>query len=220
MFKTAKLRFFKNHNTNYFKINNMECKVKKFTYNGSMVEFEIKNENVKVNATEMAKIFGKQVEVFMRSGTTKNFIDECLKSENSRFLGIEKEEDLVVSKQRSGTWMHRVLALKFAAWLNPAFELWVYRTIDDLLFNNKLRQKNYFKEKRELYKRKRALDADIKTIRTRIASTPDGMELAGKQQKLKEVKAQIAQLEQNEFGAVYSLFDKYTEQNKELSIGA
>ncbi len=31
--------------------------------------------------------------------------------------------------------MHRVLALKFAAWLNPAFELWVYMTIDHLLFD-------------------------------------------------------------------------------------
>ena len=30
--------------------------------------------------------------------------------------------------------MHRILALKFAAWLSPAFELWVYSTIDDLLF--------------------------------------------------------------------------------------
>lgn len=30
--------------------------------------------------------------------------------------------------------MHRVLALKFAAWLNPAFELWIYLTIDKLLY--------------------------------------------------------------------------------------
>jgi hypothetical protein len=30
--------------------------------------------------------------------------------------------------------MHRVLALKFAAWLNPRFELWIYSTIDRLLF--------------------------------------------------------------------------------------
>ena len=30
--------------------------------------------------------------------------------------------------------MHRVLALKFAAWLDPVFEVWVYTTIDDILF--------------------------------------------------------------------------------------
>jgi hypothetical protein len=32
--------------------------------------------------------------------------------------------------------MHRILALKFAAWLDPAFELWVYTTIDKIIFGN------------------------------------------------------------------------------------
>ena len=32
--------------------------------------------------------------------------------------------------------MHRILALKFAAWLDPDFELWVYNTIDNILFGN------------------------------------------------------------------------------------
>jgi len=43
-------------------------------------------------------------------------------------LNIESKEDLIISKQKSGTWMHRVLALNFAAWLEPAFDLWVYAT--------------------------------------------------------------------------------------------
>lgn len=38
--------------------------------------------------------------------------------------------------------MHRVLALKFAAWLDPEFELWVYVTIDKILFS-------HFKELKE-----------------------------------------------------------------------
>jgi hypothetical protein len=32
--------------------------------------------------------------------------------------------------------MHRVLALKFAAWLDPDFEVWVYSTIDTILFGH------------------------------------------------------------------------------------
>lgn len=32
--------------------------------------------------------------------------------------------------------MHRILALKFAAWLDPEFELWVYQTIDDIIFGS------------------------------------------------------------------------------------
>jgi hypothetical protein len=32
--------------------------------------------------------------------------------------------------------MHRILALKFAAWLNPNFEVWVYSLIEELLFGD------------------------------------------------------------------------------------
>ncbi|MDR1371256.1 MAG: KilA-N domain-containing protein, partial [Dysgonamonadaceae bacterium] len=46
----------------------------------------------------------------------------------------KNDEDLIVSKQKSGTWMHEILALKFAAWLDPDFEVWVYLTIRDILF--------------------------------------------------------------------------------------
>jgi len=30
--------------------------------------------------------------------------------------------------------MHWIVAIKFAAWLNPHFEVWVYKTIDEILF--------------------------------------------------------------------------------------
>ncbi|SFG87420.1 KilA-N domain-containing protein [Pontibacter chinhatensis] len=33
----------------------------------------------------------------------------------------------------SETWMHKILALKYAAWLNPSFELWVYKQVEKLL---------------------------------------------------------------------------------------
>lgn len=106
-------------------------------YNGQPVSFDFtKDRNVMVNATEMAKIFDKKVEAFMRNDSTKAFIQECLKSENSRFLNVENEEDIISSRQKTGTWMHRILALKFAAWLDPAFELWVYTTIDRILFQH------------------------------------------------------------------------------------
>jgi hypothetical protein len=93
-----------------------------------------KNNGMMVNATEMAKAFGKYPKDFLILESTKAFIDEALKKENSPFLGIKSESDLVESRQKSGTWMHRVLAIKFAAWLNPGFELWVYSTIERILF--------------------------------------------------------------------------------------
>lgn len=97
-----------------------------------------------INATEMAKPFGKKVEAFMRNENTVEFVNEALKSENSRFLGIEDESDLIHSGQKSGTWMHRILALKFTAWLNPAFELWVYSTIGNLLFGKHVQREQSF----------------------------------------------------------------------------
>lgn len=152
----------------------------KFIYLNQEVEFEIGKTNVIVNATEMAKIFGKQVNEFVSNENTQKFINACLKhcknktpnsvieqseldlnngnsryintesftsnTENSRFisnyLDIESKEGLIISKTKTGTWMHRVLALKFAAWLDSDFEVWIYATIDILI--NK-----YFKEQKE-----------------------------------------------------------------------
>ena len=93
-----------------------------------------KDNNMMVNATEMAKVFGKQVNEFMSNDSTKKFIEAALRNGNSRYINIENESDLYRSNQKSGTFMHRVLALKFASWLSPDFELWVYSTIEKLLF--------------------------------------------------------------------------------------
>ena len=87
-----------------------------------------------VNATEMAKVFGKDLYQFTKSDNTKAFMNSCLKPANAGILSIKSESDLIRSNQKSGTFMHRVLALKFAAWLSPDFELWVYSTIERLLF--------------------------------------------------------------------------------------
>lgn len=121
----------------------METKICAFEENP--ITFALgKNNGMMINATEMAKPFGKKVEAFMRNESTIEFVNEALKSENSRFLGIKDDSDLVDSRQKSGTWMHRILALKFAAWLNPAFELWVYSTIENLLFGKHVQREQSF----------------------------------------------------------------------------
>jgi hypothetical protein len=62
-----------------------------FIYNEQPIDFSpAANNNVMVNATQMAKIFGKEVFDFIKNDSTKNFISEALKTENSRFLGIKK----------------------------------------------------------------------------------------------------------------------------------
>jgi hypothetical protein len=113
----------------------MTNEIQRYQFEESLIEFEIINGNVMVNATQMAKVFGKKIDNFTRIDNTKSFISECVNNANKRFISIESIEDLIISKQKSGTFMHRILALKFAAWLNPRFELWVYSTIDEILFS-------------------------------------------------------------------------------------
>lgn len=147
---------------------------KEFEFNGSVVEFEIKDKNVMVNATQMAKVYDKQVVAFLRNDDTKRFIEECLKSENSHFLNVKNEEELVVSRQKSGTFMHRILALKFAAWLNPKFELWVYSTIDDLLFGS-------YKEDEDSMK-------EIARIQAKITAKEKAMEEDPRRKEIEDLK--------------------------------
>jgi KilA-N domain len=153
-------------------------------FKGKQIEFDLSKENIMVNATEMAKVFNARINDFFTNDSTKKFIEACLNNGNSRYLGIENEGNLYSSTQRSGTWMHRVLALKFAAWLDPEFELWVYCTIDRLMFGdlrNMLSEKAKVDQevrqaKRELYEGSeqyqalRLLEHKANSLKSKIAS--------------------------------------------------
>ncbi len=97
-----------------------------------------------INATEMAKPFGKPVGNFLRLKETKDYItlleerysDVNIAHDNPReVLRVVKGGDAAAGAQ--GTWMDEKLALKFAAWLSPHFELWVYDRIQELLTTGK-----------------------------------------------------------------------------------
>jgi hypothetical protein len=136
--------------------------VVQFIYNEKTIDFEpAGKDNVMVNATQMAKVFGKEVTHFLENEGTKMFIDACLNTRNSEYLAVQKREDLVFGKQRTGTWMHRILALKFAAWLDPDFEVWVYSTIDKIILGHYYEQKEATIEKLTYQEEMRQLREDI-----------------------------------------------------------
>lgn len=115
--------------------------LQKIEYQNNPISFDFTNQSEMINATEMAKIFGKKTLEFLEKQETKNFIESLQKKLNSDFQGgnshLELSEMIVKvthGGRNNGTWMHRLLALKFAAWLNADFELWVYETIEKLLF--------------------------------------------------------------------------------------
>ena len=96
-------------------------------FQDTQIHFLLQNEgDVMVNATEMANAFGKRVDHFMRSDHAKEFIKVLLSTPFGGDKNILPLEKIHFANKKAGTFMHRVLALKFAAWLDPAFELWVY----------------------------------------------------------------------------------------------
>lgn len=95
------------------------------------ISFSMKNEYRMVNATEMIKAFpNKKINDFTSNQQTVNFIDVLSKKLITGIPVIKSEVG-----RYGGTWMHEKLALKFAAWLSPEFELWVYDKIEELLRN-------------------------------------------------------------------------------------
>jgi len=120
----------------------------KFDYEGNNITFVFTDGNKMVNATEMAKPFGKPVGNFLRLAETKKFIKVLEKryshlniANNREVLRVLKGGDAVNGQQ--GTWMDEKLALKFAAWLSPDFELWVYDRVFELLTTGKTELKEH-----------------------------------------------------------------------------
>lgn len=173
-----------------------------FVYNDQQIEFRPDDENVMVNATQMAKLFGKLPKDFLILESTKNFISACLKKENSPFISVKNEEELVTSTQKSGTFMHRLLALKFAAWLNPDFELWVFYTIDQLL-------NHHYRNQRKLDLQKLQMENQKEQMRRKVLekNDPDMIAYLELEQGIKTVsgiKAAASRAEQKQLKLNFS----------------
>lgn len=94
-------------------------------YKNQIVAFNLDGE--KVNATDMIKLFPeKRINNFIRNQQTKEFI-KVLETLNSASPVVE----VVKGGKTQGTWMNRLLALKFAAWLSPEFEIYVFSVFDE-----------------------------------------------------------------------------------------
>ncbi|WP_221661871.1 phage antirepressor KilAC domain-containing protein [Bacteroides faecis] len=101
-----------------------------FQYNGSPITFQ-KGDSVMVNATEMAKPFGKLAKDWLSNKSTKEFLS-TLSSVRTIPLTALVEIKQGGNKEQ-GTWMHEDVALEFARWLSPAFAIWCNDRIKELL---------------------------------------------------------------------------------------
>lgn len=100
-----------------------------YQYEGYNITFQIGDGDVMVNLSQMGKPFGKLPGHFLANEQTKQFI-AVLEEKVTIGIPIVNVQN---GGQNPGTWAHQKLALKYAAWLNPRFELWVYDRIEELL---------------------------------------------------------------------------------------
>jgi phage antirepressor YoqD-like protein len=101
-----------------------------YNYQNNPIAFN-RDSDVLINATQMAKPFGKETTQFLMNQQTQDYI-QALEAK----LGIPSFK-VQRGGNNAGTWMNQKLALKFAAWLSPEFELWVYDRIEELLTTGK-----------------------------------------------------------------------------------
>ena len=109
-----------------FKQENQVC-----LYNGSPVTFKLGDGTTTVNATQMAKPFGKLVADWQRQKSTQEFLKAL-----SADMGIPISALIQTVKGgigEQGTWMHEDAALEFARWLSPKFAIWCNARIKELL---------------------------------------------------------------------------------------
>ena len=99
-----------------------------FQYYGNSITFQ-KGDSVMVNATEMAKPFGKSPKDFLKTEQTKAYIGTL--SEVKKILSSDLVR--VIYGDNGGTWMHEDVAMEFARWLSPAFAIWCNDRIQELL---------------------------------------------------------------------------------------
>lgn len=103
-----------------------------FKYNGTDITFLSENGDVMINATQMAKPFGKQVYEYLRLLST----NELIKAITGKYRICDYQ--VVTTRAGSpenggGTWMNKILALDYAQWLSVDLKLWCTEKLDELM---------------------------------------------------------------------------------------
>lgn len=154
----------------------MAKEIEKFVYGGSEIEFDLTGMEIMVNATEMGKIFNKRAKDFLKLDTTRDYMLALSEGEN---LPLEEISKTIYGGKNAGTWMHRQLALKFAGWLNPRFEVWVFGVIEKIMFGDNLRVRSNQEQLQIITNRIKEIDQTASVImkeRYQLTKKREGLE--------------------------------------------
>ena len=86
------------------------------------------NEYANLNRGNSPHLKQKDLKEFFYNKNTKEFIDALVEEEK---LSTKNLAYLKLRGKSGGTWMHPVLFVKFAMWLNPRFEVQVIKFVYD-----------------------------------------------------------------------------------------
>ncbi len=188
-----------------------KSKAVEFVYQESEIHFLLEFEgSIMINATEMGKLFDKETRSFLRLDNTKNYVKAMLRKKFNRtdwddfepFLDekqIKKEfnrtevydyikDNIYNSNKKNGTYICRQLAIKFAAWLDYDFDIWITETIEGLLFSE-----HYIIHQRKVLEieKTKALIAQLEyKIRYKIGDIDTAIELLDAQQLLLKLQTE------------------------------
>ena len=102
-------------------------------FNGFNVSFR---NDAYINATAVAKQFGKMPKDFLKNEQTREYISALARHLSTRRKILVKENQLVIVQNggnNRGTWLHPKLAIFFARWLSPEFAVWCDEQIERIL---------------------------------------------------------------------------------------
>ncbi|WP_070086170.1 MULTISPECIES: KilA-N domain-containing protein [unclassified Pseudomonas] len=156
----------------------IESNVIPFHYQGQAVRF--KGEGW-INATDVAKRFGKRPAHWLELPSTKSYMNALRKHLGAGFDVGKSDLKLVESSKvrgKAGTWLHPKLAVAFARWLDDDFAVWCDLHIDALLRGD-------LNEKQQFDRACRALD-DAKAV-----ASLSGRELARWRNKKPTLEHQV-----------------------------
>lgn len=109
--------------------------IQKLSFGSAIVSF---NQNGYLNATQIAKHFGKQPRDYLKTQPTQEYISALAESLSIKNKILIDKNQLVTIKGGSvqnggGTWLHPKLAIHFARWLDPKFAVWCDEQIEQIL---------------------------------------------------------------------------------------
>lgn len=83
--------------------------IQKFEFAKQLIDFEVENGKVMINATQMAKVFQKRVDVFLKSDHAQAFI-QVLQSTPYGVNSTPLKEEEIVKKKRASWHFYAPIA--------------------------------------------------------------------------------------------------------------